>query len=507
MLAAGDFTEPPDCSPGSGVLLSERAVTVLITLAGLLFCAGFLLVLKNHYYHYDDAFITYTFSRNLAEGHGFVFHPDFSPVQGSSSFFYTILVAAISGVSSIDAHVVGGVLSPLCFCFMIAAVATLATRDLPNGRTGARLALFSLGLTFQAPLALSFGMETCLATGLLLFALLYMLAGRNSPAALCLLMIPLTRLDYLFYFPALGILALVFRNSVPATFRLFAPASVVTACYLIFARFYFGEYVPHTWIAKAYFPPTVSGVISWISLFDRYPSLLVFIIIGSCVILYALVSRGRSKPLAPLLTRGHTGWALLLLTITSFLYTLVLRWKGAPMMPWYFVTTLVLFFALMCRALAVATIRPVILAVLVLAVSGLGAYGGKKITSHYHRGMLNKLGHHDRREKIGMFLRDNFSSIDRRTVLCYEIGKIAYYSRAAVYDVLGLVTPEAISGLKAKDPAITLKSLSPDFVVGTMRPDYFPMMFLSSVYFARNYSSLKEIDRYLIWRRNDGFPD
>lgn len=501
----------PDHSTDSGRLLSGKAVAVLFTLAGLLFCAAFLLVLQNHYYHYDDAFITYTFAGNLAEGHGFVFHPEFPPVQGSSSFFYTVLLAALSRVTFLEVHVVGEVMGVLSFCFMIAAVFTLATRDLPHLRNGRRLALLCLGFAFQAPLALSFGMETCLVTGLLLYALLFMLDGRNTPAVLCLLVIPLARLDYLFYFPAFGLIALLLRRSVPATFRLFAPAMVVTACYVIFARFYFGEYVPHTWIAKAYFPEAVSGVISWTSLFTRYPSLLVFVVLGSCVIVYAVLSRRRAKPPAPVappapgapVARSNTERALLLLTLTSFLYTLILRWKGAPNMPWYFVTTLVLFFALVCRGLALAPIRGAVQVLLLPALFGLAAYGGKEIPSHYHSGVTSKLGHDDRREKIGMFLRDNFSSIDRRTILCYEIGKIAYYSRAAVYDMLGLVSPEAISGMKAQDSTITLKSLSPDFVIGPSRPNRFPMTLLSSRYFTENYSPLTEVDRYWIWQRNN----
>lgn len=44
----------------------------------------------------DDAFISYRYARNLADGHGLVFNVGAKPVEGYSNFLWTILLAAIS---------------------------------------------------------------------------------------------------------------------------------------------------------------------------------------------------------------------------------------------------------------------------------------------------------------------------------------------------------------------------------------------------------------------------
>src|SRR6476661_4103138 len=45
----------------------------------------------------DDAFITFRYSRNIVEGHGFVYNPG-SQVLGTTTPLYTVLLAAISAI-------------------------------------------------------------------------------------------------------------------------------------------------------------------------------------------------------------------------------------------------------------------------------------------------------------------------------------------------------------------------------------------------------------------------
>ena len=49
--------------------------------------------IKNIDFTYDDSFITYRYSDNLANGHGFSWNYDGKPEFGFTSYFQTILVA------------------------------------------------------------------------------------------------------------------------------------------------------------------------------------------------------------------------------------------------------------------------------------------------------------------------------------------------------------------------------------------------------------------------------
>ncbi|HEY8492230.1 MAG TPA: hypothetical protein VIO14_14715, partial [Dehalococcoidia bacterium] len=47
----------------------------------------------------DDAFITYTFARNLAEGHGFVWSQDGERLYGPTTFLWTVLLAGFGALN------------------------------------------------------------------------------------------------------------------------------------------------------------------------------------------------------------------------------------------------------------------------------------------------------------------------------------------------------------------------------------------------------------------------
>lgn len=62
--------------------------------AGLALASGlWLLHVERHAFLCDDAFISFRYARNLAEGHGLVFNPGFERVEGYSNFLWVLMLA------------------------------------------------------------------------------------------------------------------------------------------------------------------------------------------------------------------------------------------------------------------------------------------------------------------------------------------------------------------------------------------------------------------------------
>ncbi len=469
-----------------------------------LFLALFFTQLEDYYYHYDDAFITYTFARNLSKGYGIVFHPELIPTQGSSSFLYTIILAICSYLLPVDTHLIGAVLGVLCHLFFLFAVMGLLSLSDGNLTNKTKLHALIAGLFFQEPLLLSFGLESLCMNALMLYALYCIVKKQILPAMVLLSAVPLMRLDYAFYLPCFFLAACLVLRKLKSLIVLFLPALVFTLAYVAFAKLYFGAFVPHSWIAKTHFPPTISGVLSWSDLFRAYPFLLGVTLLSMGLSLAAVIQE------TPLFYRGRrfsqrARLVLILLgfSLVAFLHTVILQYQGAPNMPWYYVTPLIFAYSAFAVSVNQPCLRkrPVVYSLFLVLMVVCHGINGYQISRSFVSGVVNKRGHRDRREQVGLYLRDTIPGIEHKTILCFEVGKIPYFSGAKAYDLLGLVSPEGMRGLKERDVAITLRDLYPDFVVGVNMPGYFPMAFLTEPFFLSNYGRLHQIDDYIIWQK------
>jgi len=91
-------------------------VVLVIGLVGLLTAAFW-------DYTQDDVFITYTYSRNLAQGNGFVFNPG-ERVQGTTTPLYTFLMAGVYLVTRDMLHA-GNVISAILLLITCGLAVTL----------------------------------------------------------------------------------------------------------------------------------------------------------------------------------------------------------------------------------------------------------------------------------------------------------------------------------------------------------------------------------------------
>jgi len=470
-------------------------------LISLFFIIIFFYYLQRYYYHYDDAFITYTFADNLAHGYGIVLHPSFSPIQVSSTLFYTIILAFLHILSNIDIHIIGMILSIVFFSLINILTMILFRHIFPILTQGKRLVFFIILFLFQMPLYFSLGLEIIFLNFVFLL-ILYILFCKNNIiiASLILSFVHIIRLDYAFFVPAFIFIFFLKTRNIKQSLIYITPVIISIICYLVFAWCYFGELVPHSWIAKSYLPANVSGVISLKSYILNI-SYMIFFGLGLISIIYFVTYFS--------ITKNYELLYLSFLTILIFcvIYLFILEYKGAPDMPWYMVSLIYCVQYLIWYMAYSLLSRKFVLKFGIFII--LSVYGSFLGMSYYSKKMSiqvtkekfsSKLWHNDRREKSALFLRDSIPNIKDKKILLYEAGKIPYYTHAKCYDVLGLVSREALQGLKEKNTTITLNKIKPDFIVGVNNINYSPMAFLRSEEFKSRYTILKEIDGYIIWK-------
>lgn len=140
-------------------------------------------------YTQDDVFITYAYSRNIAEGRGFVFNPG-EHVQGTTTPLYTLLMSGVYLLTHDLLHA-GNLLSAILLA-LICGLAFLLTRDHLSAYGS-----FAIGVILAtSPLIyVSFGMETLFYCTLLMLALWRWERGKPYEAILVAAALTWTRAD------------------------------------------------------------------------------------------------------------------------------------------------------------------------------------------------------------------------------------------------------------------------------------------------------------------------
>jgi hypothetical protein len=202
----------------------------------------------------DDAYISYRYAQNLAQGNGLVFNRN-ERVEGYSNFLYVLLMTPAFLVTDRD----GVYFFSLLLNLIAAAGAFLFFRNYLEEQLGAACAtlggmLFALCLPFWA--AAASGMETCPA--LLLYLAIWVVVeqlaanpNRQRAAALCGLMILcfLARADG-FLVPVLSLAYLVFKRRARVAVSCAAPLTLVFALYELWRFHYYGYFLPNTYYVK-----------------------------------------------------------------------------------------------------------------------------------------------------------------------------------------------------------------------------------------------------------------
>ena len=272
-------------NPG-GDLGTERAARASVhasrALLALAF-AGTLGVLLAHVYVYrfltDDAFISFRYASNLANGDGLVFNPGFERVEGYTNFLWVIILAGIQRVFGVAPE---SAANPLLICFTVALWALIAREALRSRQADeawwpAVVPIALLALTRSVAVWSTSGLETRLFELLIVGAVFRLLSetrtllsgGRPFPWSGALLSLAtLTRPDGALI---AGCALLAACASAGPVWRrawstwalqglLFA---VPVTAHALWRHAYYGDWLPNTWYAKV-------GGLSWWDMGGQY---------------------------------------------------------------------------------------------------------------------------------------------------------------------------------------------------------------------------------------------
>jgi len=453
----------------------------------------------------DDAYITFRYARNIAEGVGFVYNPG-ERVLGTTTPAYALLLALLSRLSAFYdyphlALMVNALFDTLSFCLLL----RLASRLIGWPWVGlAAAALFALdGRTLDFSTG---GMETSFNVMAILLTLVFFFENRRMLTALAAGLVVLIRPDGVtlaaVLFSAWGLTAL--RKKTPWPWKEIALFIAVIAPWIIFAFFYFGNPIPQSILAKSvlYRVPKLMAFRAFLvqlrtvfpfslpALHDPEPLArqLLQAALPAALCVFGLVTLLKRHPHAWVLG----GYILLFISFFSLGNPLWLGWYEVPLMPLYW--TLILA-AVIGLAQWLASLSPTLdsevrnpqiksrgsqvvvslCAFTLLAVphlSRLNAIPWERLQREAF--VLNPAFNKRREEDYKLLARMLLPSARQdRLVAIPEIGAFGYVYPGRLFDTSGLISPLVLKYFPIPDNIPVEIYSVPRQMIFDLRPDLF----------------------------------
>lgn len=422
----------------------------------------------------DDAYITFRYAKNLAEGHGFVYNLG-DRVLGTTSPFFALLLAVIYRVVPVDlpwiAEVLGGVAAGLA-----AAVFGSLLRDLLKGENprlpGALATVFPL-LFLMNPMLVrisGMGMEAPVFYLLLLLTFRWHQAGRHGLCALAGLCLTLTRPEGAVFMALLfvwdyGVLRSRERER-GALFPYFFYA-ILLGGWLVFSKAYFHTWIPTSIEAKKiYFGNVIrygettraeiedaafggpwNAAQPLLSAWNRARMLL--------LVLGAALLAVRRRP--------ETLFVGFMFASVGYLYVERMR-----IFPWYLAPSYLVGYLLLAvvAGCGLRKLRPAgaVVAAGALMLAAGGFFTWEEIA---RTAKMQPVQH--------QFFKAAAEEIVRRkgpdsVVFAEEIGIVGYYSGVRIEDWGGLVSPDLFPYIRKADLKGAMEAANGDFVVFARAP-------------------------------------
>ncbi|HKH46684.1 MAG TPA: hypothetical protein VKM72_18660 [Thermoanaerobaculia bacterium] len=469
-----------------------RGIVLFVVLAGLasVIAAGFL------GYSYDDAFITYRYARNWAEGTGFVFNPG-ERVLGTTAPGYALLLGVLSALTGVDVPVWGTLLAvaPLAAVALVLRSVLSDTEAPPAIRDGGPL-LFAV-----AAFLLQWNVEMLGAETLPILALgvtaAHLALHRDRPLAAGLLISAamICRLDAGLLAAILGLALWRERRRFPWAFAL--AGLLPLAAFLGWLHAELGAIIPNTMSAKqselkllADAPSYTAREWRWLRRGLSWTGGLTL-----CALALWAVGEGGRAVLKHRPIPGGRLAAVLGLWLLS--HEAAYRLLGVPFAPWYHVP-------LINGLLAAAALGAILLASRFLRGTALPVAGAAvlllPILIPSAVWVTRQWGHPPDPRWNGYV---EAARIIRRTggsVAAVEIGFLGYFSEAPVLDLMGLVSPEALDARQRGNLADLVARERPDYLldVALFRPQVLAPI-LADPRIAAEYWEVAELadERYL----------
>jgi arabinofuranosyltransferase len=475
----------------------------------------------------DDAYITFRYARNLAEGLGFVYNAG-QRVLGTTTPLYTGLMSLAWLLGLRDLPSVALVLNTLADAGITALLYWMGRR-----LSGSRVLAAGVALAWAvSPMSVTFaggGMETSVIILLLVASFATYVAGRSRLSAGLMALAVLTRPDALIaaglLFADMGLRPLLARDGGSLSRRLrrlpWAEAAIfgaILAPWIIFATAYFGSPLPQSVQAKvrAYNLDQFSALIRLLQhlstpffeheVFGRFWPAIGFFLY---MLLYLIGGLRQVRCLGR--TLPHVLYPLAYVVVFSAANPLIFRWYLAPPLPFYFLGILVGLHGILsdvARGLGFARRLggkrvgewATSLVILLLLLSSLSAY-----TLDPDHG-LDRPAPEMAWYKLELLYRQAAELVKPRlqpgdVVAAGDIGAVGWFTGAPILDTVGLISPEAVPYYPL-DPSLMVinYAMSPD-LIHDLQPDYIITLevyvregLLPAPWFSEQYSLLSKLD-------------
>jgi hypothetical protein len=390
----------------------------------------------------DDAFITFRYARNLAEGAGFVYNAG-DRLLGTTTPLFTLLLAptAAMGLPIEPTALVWIVLADLGTIWMLARIVGRVA-----GAAGGTLAAFVYALFYANASACGYGMEAPLLQFFLLVSIDAADRGRWTPAAIGAALATLTRPEGLIATAIVGG-AFLLRARRLSSRDLFTPVAAYLALVLpwvLFAMFYFGSPIPNSVLIKA----RQAGITlrEWMDFFFLRNPLLILLWVGSVLgTIHAVRVRSR-------------GLVLLAIWLVSYVLFFLIG-EPAFLGAWYFPPIgagLVALSSAGAVGLGGRLLRRPAWAALAVAAAWL-ALSAVAVPRNLESARWGKRNADLVHRRMAAWVTSN--TTPEELIQVSDIGYVGFYSRRRILDSSSLVSPEVLDFYEAHrdEPGYELK--------------------------------------------------
>ncbi|MHB1006392.1 MAG: hypothetical protein ACYC3S_12255 [Chloroflexota bacterium] len=408
----------------------------------------------------DDAYITFRYARNIAEGMGFVYNPG-EHVLGTTTPLYTLILAGFYRLGLQDlpsvAFALNALADGLTTILLFRLTQRLALGNLWSGVLASLFAVSPLGIGLAVG-----GMESSFFTLLVVASALSCLGDRPALAGLTAGIAAVAR-------PEGALLGVLFVVRYLLERRLPPRAAVLGLVlpvlpWLVFAVWWFGGPLPQTLTAKAgiYKVPILENLSSML---DWLGPIAVTGMLASLWLAGKAAGYIRCRPEALILL------AFAPLVFGAYLFVSV---KGARVFPWYMVplSPFALFSAVAAFRRLTVKLPPTVTAVVITMLLGMSLFGfnlGRDPNRDFLAPDLLNVTREGGYAAAARFVAPRLDGDG--AVALPEIGAFGYVSRAYVLDLLGLVSPEAIPFYPLPG-ALSADNAVPEGLLRQRRPDY-----------------------------------
>lgn len=434
--------------------------------------SGLFIAFLNQTYAYDDAFITYRYAYNFANGNGFVYNIN-EWFLGTTAPLYGLLLGLLGLVIDIEAIPrISGWISGGSLILIGYALYTYGRLH------GHWLGGFIAGLFFVSNrlLPATFGGEILFQVALIAWAFVFYRINRTLLAALLLAFAILTRPDALLALGVVGLHYLIIRRQFP--WRECLVVAGVLLPFLLLAWVFYGSFLPGTLSAKVaqrdsgLWPGFAWGLFEWLAGFTVQGSSAVFPTLrampyGPFFILFSFLG-------VPALLIVFRFWYLPL--AWAALFVLAYGFLNVPFYHWY-VIPVVLGLAILISCgvegvllllvriyahwqqqpvgpmmrtglslFCLLALSPVVVAQLVQSTMLTGANPVEQLYS-----------------KTGRWISRN--TPQDASIGYLEIGRVGYYARRRIIDPLGLIEPTIHAHVAQGDLDWAYEHYRPDYII------------------------------------------